>query len=66
MQNKWERFEQFSSELEPLVKQLNGLLEKYQIYPIEGFISFMVLKHENKFTPFINYEAFPAASVPSK
>lgn len=54
---KWKRFEQFGKELEPIVIQLNELLDKYKIHPIKDFISFN--DYEDKITPFISYEAFP-------
>ncbi len=41
---RWERFEQFSSELEPIITQLKGLMERYEIYPIDYFITFPVIK----------------------
>ena len=58
-ENKWQRFDEFSKELEPIVTQLNELMTKYKIHPIEDFISFPVNKKINKIQPFISYEMFP-------
>ena len=64
--SKWQVFEQFSNELSPITQQLNHLLHKYRIYPIDNFISFNVPKLENKIVPFINYEAFPSSASLAK
>lgn len=56
IKNKWERFEEFTNELEPIVITLNELFTKYEL-KIDDFISFQV--KQNKIVPFINYSSFP-------
>jgi hypothetical protein len=50
----------FGAELEPIVEQLNALIKKYKIFPIDDVI---ILKdYKNRITPFIGYERFPEPS----
>lgn len=58
--NKWQRFDEFTKELQPIIDQLNGLMAKYSI-AIDNFILFPVNKNTNKIEPYINYEAFPSS-----
>jgi hypothetical protein len=64
--SKWELFGKFSEELQPIIKDLNDLLHKYGVYPLDNFILFNVPKTENNFVPFLNYEAFPVAKFEDK
>jgi hypothetical protein len=60
--NKWQRFDEFTKDLEPVIIQLNALMDKYKIFPIEDFILFPTNKKINKIEPFINYDKFPSFS----
>jgi len=59
--DKMQHLSAFSGELEPIIQQLNDLLKKYEIYPIEDIILFPV--SNNKIVPFISYERFPSLPV---
>ena len=63
---KWQHFEKFTEELKPITEQLNDLMKRYEIFPIQDFITFPV--SHGAITPFINYDAFPTsfASIPNK
>ena len=64
IQNKWQTFAQFSEELDPIIKQLNGLMEKYEIYNPDNFLSFLVI--DFKWSVFVNYSTFPPIQTPEK
>ena len=63
-QNKWQTFAQFSEELDPIIKQLNGLMDKYGVLNPDNFLSFLVI--DFKWSVFINYSTFPLFQTPEK
>lgn len=61
MPSKSQNFDLFMEEMIPLMNQLNGLFEKYGIFPVDNFIYFRVVdKKENRLSAFVNYETFPS------
>jgi hypothetical protein len=57
--DKWKNLELFCNELTPIIGQLNGLIDKYKIYPLDDVIYLRINQKENRIDPLINYESFP-------
>lgn len=61
LNERMKNLQSFSTELNPIIEQLNILIKKYNIYPIDDII---ILKaHKNEIVPFIHLESFPVSSL---
>lgn len=59
-QGRMANLEAFSIEIQPIMVELNALIKKYNIYPIDDIVIFRV--HKNEVVPFVSYDKFPSSN----